>query len=132
MATRIGGAILWLPIMIVFTVLFITLFTEVSFDVEARDRGYDNDNHMRVDSQGCFVKTTIIDNQTVPVSKFCKSDYGLLGIKTWMNEKDQKTWYGLFDRTNSIPTSDVCKERVLSYDLVKTNETTTLHVKCNE
>lgn len=128
MGTKIGGFLLWFPIMLIFSGIFIICATEMAFDLEARDRGFDDVNSPhRIDSNGCFVK-----NQTGVISKFCKSDYGFLGLKTWMDAKDKSTYYGLFDKTNTDVPKDICNGgRVIDYSLVKANDSVTVNVKCN-
>lgn len=120
------GNFVWIPVILIIGILTLVITTNFGFTLEAESRGFHTvlnqiNYASQEDSNGCY------DNG---IHKFCKSDFGFLGIKQWMDVKDQSVWYGLFDKNTEIP-QNICKERVVSYDLVKTNSTTTLNVKCN-
>lgn len=119
----IGDFLLWTPIILCFTLLVVVFATNFGFVIEAQERGFTaNQTSTHFNSKGCFVNGT---------SEFCKSDYGLLGIRTWLDQKDQNAVYSLFGQgENQIP-QNICKERVIDYNLTKTNDSYSLQVKCN-
>lgn len=120
---RIGTFLLFTPIVLLFVVITLLISTQIGFFFEAQARGYISEyNQGTINQNGCYVHGN---------STFCKSDYGFLGIKQWMDAKDKNVWYDLFDKSNQIP-QNICKERVLDYHLETTNSTTILDVKCNQ
>lgn len=114
----VGDFLLWTPIVILLSLGLTLVVTNAGFATEAHDRGFTS--HL-VNHEGCFVNGT---------SKFCESDYGVLGIRMWLDEKDQNAIYSLFPSGNNIP-QNICKERVIDYNLTKTNDSYSLQVKCN-
>jgi len=97
------------------------LFTWIGFVHEASARGYE-DNQSQLNGNGCF---------SGHGTKFCESDYGFLGLKVWMSQKDQNIFNSIFEKNGMDVPQNICKERVIDYNLTKTNSSMTLTVKCN-